>query len=263
MTFGQLMDITQSGRASSHYTGLPLDDSFCTKTMRIYPSQTMENEYRTSDPQFTAFIAACIFLFSTLVFIIYDLIVARRQKIVLGRALAAGAIVNSLFPEQVRNQLYQEKKAEQEQNKNAKEFLNPAMSNNDDFSGRPIASLHENTTIFFADLAGFTKWSSTRSPVEVFELLETLYRSFDVIAKRRGVFKVRCNKHIQHFLFVLSGILSKSVFYLMPLLHVTTCRLKPSEIVTWQRRAYQMRKRIMLFVWSSSRETVAWPCHKS
>lgn len=42
----------------------------------------------------------------------------------------------------------------------------------------------------FADLAGFTKWSSSRSPCEVFELLENLYESFDRIASKRGVFKV-------------------------------------------------------------------------
>jgi len=40
------------------------------------------------------------------------------------------------------------------------------------------------------DLKGFTKWSSARTPVEVFELLETVYGAFDKIAKRRKVFKV-------------------------------------------------------------------------
>jgi class 3 adenylate cyclase len=55
-----------------------------------------------------------------------------------------------------------------------------------------IASLYPETTIFFADIAGFTKWSSTRSPTKVFQLLllETLYGAFDAIAMRRNVFKV-------------------------------------------------------------------------
>lgn len=43
--------------------------------------------------------------------------------------------------------------------------------------------------IFFAS-SGFTQWSAARTPVDVFELLETLYGAFDKIAKRRGVFKV-------------------------------------------------------------------------
>jgi class 3 adenylate cyclase len=46
------------------------------------------------------------------------------------------------------------------------------------------------TTIMFADIAGFTAWSSTREPCQVFQLLETLYGAFDKIAKERRVFKV-------------------------------------------------------------------------
>jgi len=38
--------------------------------------------------------------------------------------------------------------------------------------------------------AGFTAWSSTREPTEVFTLLETLYSTFDRSAKALGVFKV-------------------------------------------------------------------------
>jgi class 3 adenylate cyclase len=56
--------------------------------------------------------------------------------------------------------------------------------------GAPIAELYPNTTVFFADIAGFTSWSSTRSPTDVFHLLETLYGAFDEIAHRQGVFKV-------------------------------------------------------------------------
>jgi class 3 adenylate cyclase len=42
----------------------------------------------------------------------------------------------------------------------------------------------------FADIAGFTAWSSVRDPKQVFTLLETLYGAFDAIAQKRGVFKV-------------------------------------------------------------------------
>ena len=56
--------------------------------------------------------------------------------------------------------------------------------------GRPIADLYDNTTIFFADLVGFTSWSAKRNPVEVFDLLESIYGRFDKIALRRKVFKV-------------------------------------------------------------------------
>jgi len=42
----------------------------------------------------------------------------------------------------------------------------------------------------FADLAGFSAWSSTREPTQVFTLLETIYHAFDGIAQRRRGFKV-------------------------------------------------------------------------
>ena len=54
----------------------------------------------------------------------------------------------------------------------------------------PIADLFQETTIMFADISGFTAWSSEREPSQVFFPLETLYRAFDQLASRLGVFKV-------------------------------------------------------------------------
>jgi class 3 adenylate cyclase len=54
----------------------------------------------------------------------------------------------------------------------------------------PIADLFPNTTIFFADITGFSTWSSNREPTQVFILLETVFRAFDAYANRRDVFKV-------------------------------------------------------------------------
>jgi class 3 adenylate cyclase len=58
------------------------------------------------------------------------------------------------------------------------------------YKTRPIADYFPHTTVMFADISGFTAWSSTREPFQVFQLLETLYGAFDDIAERRGVFKV-------------------------------------------------------------------------
>ena len=54
----------------------------------------------------------------------------------------------------------------------------------------PIADFFPSCTVIFMDLAGFTSWSSTRDPAQVFTLLETLYSAFDQIAQKRSVFKV-------------------------------------------------------------------------
>jgi len=50
--------------------------------------------------------------------------------------------------------------------------------------------LYENSTIYFADLVGFTAWSAKRTPEEVFQLLESLYSVFDDIATKRSVYKI-------------------------------------------------------------------------
>jgi hypothetical protein len=46
------------------------------------------------------------------------------------------------------------------------------------------------TSLMFADIVGFTQWSSCRVPSDVFTLLETIFAEFDGIANRRRVFKV-------------------------------------------------------------------------
>jgi class 3 adenylate cyclase len=58
------------------------------------------------------------------------------------------------------------------------------------YQTKPIADYFPYTTVMFADISGFTAWSSTREPFQVFQLLETLDGAFDDIAERRGVFKV-------------------------------------------------------------------------
>lgn len=58
------------------------------------------------------------------------------------------------------------------------------------FNSKPIADLFTATTVLFADISGFTAWSSVREPAQVFTLLETVYHNFDEIATRRRIFKV-------------------------------------------------------------------------
>ena len=44
---------------------------------------------------------------------------------------------------------------------------------------KPIADLFPDSTVLFADIAGFTAWSSVREPSQVFTLLETVFNAFD------------------------------------------------------------------------------------
>jgi Adenylate and Guanylate cyclase catalytic domain len=51
-------------------------------------------------------------------------------------------------------------------------------------------NLSHNILVAVADISGFTAWSSIRDPHQVFTLLESIFQSFDSVAKKYRVFKV-------------------------------------------------------------------------
>jgi class 3 adenylate cyclase len=53
-----------------------------------------------------------------------------------------------------------------------------------------IADLYPFCTVLFSDISGFTAWSSSRDPEQVFVLLQSVYHAFDCIARRKNVYKV-------------------------------------------------------------------------
>ena len=55
---------------------------------------------------------------------------------------------------------------------------------------KSIFDQYDNVTVAFADVAGFTKWSSSHQPNEVFTVLECMFAFFDHYANTRGVFKI-------------------------------------------------------------------------
>jgi len=170
----------------------------------IYPSKITESKFSSNYPLIYAVIVGTIFIGTSTVFLLFDMFVRKRHQIVMDRTMRTTALVSSLFPEAVRDQLLsREDHIVPEGNKKIgrgsigggasvtseeEEIENHSSTNI--FSGKPIASKFPATTVFFADLAGFTKWSSTREPEHVFLLLENLYHEFDDVALRRGVFKV-------------------------------------------------------------------------
>ena len=54
----------------------------------------------------------------------------------------------------------------------------------------PIEDLFSCATVMFSYIAGFTSWSSNCNTVDVFQLLEPLFKMFDIVGLQTGVFKV-------------------------------------------------------------------------
>ncbi|KAL3919374.1 MAG: hypothetical protein SGILL_003786, partial [Bacillariaceae sp.] len=187
-------------------------------TVTIYPSDEMYAGYNTSKPISYAMVVLAVFVVTVLAFIFFDCVQQRRQNHLVATARRQNLLVSALFPKKIQDQLLDELK-ETDTRKGAKDgnksgtahlrsFLEKQRDDREmpqgsthswsDMDGpggapkkpKPIADLFPDTTIMFADLVGFTAWASQREPAQVFILLENIYREFDLIAKRRRVFKV-------------------------------------------------------------------------
>jgi class 3 adenylate cyclase len=129
--------------------------------------------------------------FAVLMFLVYDRLVERRQAILLKSANHSSAIVSSLFPKTVTERLLDTGSEYRSGDMTVKTRLRSFLSDSEDNEVlQPIADLFLEATVMFADIAGFTAWSSSREPTQVFTLLQTLYQAFDPIAHRERVFKV-------------------------------------------------------------------------
>jgi signal transduction histidine kinase len=111
-------------------------------------------------------------------------------------ATRANKLVASLFPQQVHDRILQQ--IEEGENSTSEEnevedqgeetftkdewasyMKGESIKKSSKTSTAPIADLFPGATISFADIVGFTAWSSTREPCQVFSLLENIYRRFD------------------------------------------------------------------------------------
>eukprot|EP00980_Cylindrotheca_fusiformis_P020171 scaffold7242_cov137-Cylindrotheca_fusiformis.AAC.7 len=153
--------------------------------------------FQTNEAVIYTIVVAVIFIFTSLVFLLYDYFVRRRQTKVMERIMRQDKIVSNVFPTAIRDRLYQGQ--EKQKGKNMKNIDRKLTDNFDglDFDGdsnisgsAPLADLFPSITVVFADISGFTAWSSAREPQQVFVLLETLYGAFDKIVYRHSVFKV-------------------------------------------------------------------------
>jgi class 3 adenylate cyclase len=162
------LELVNKSIESKDYLGLPIDADGCQYILTIYASADLEAEYKSNKPVLYTVVAMMIFLVTSLLFLLYD-------------RLAHGNEIN-----QKKLGLVTEGSKESR----LQSFLNGENADIAGGSDEPIADNFPNCTVMFADIAGFTKWSATREPAQVFCLLQEVYREFDLIAKRLRVFKV-------------------------------------------------------------------------
>eukprot|EP00980_Cylindrotheca_fusiformis_P011407 scaffold2642_cov120-Cylindrotheca_fusiformis.AAC.16 len=168
-------------------------------TLHVYPSSELEDSLKTDNDIIYTVVVVVIFVFTTLVFLLYDFSVGKRQRTVMERIMAQDRIVSDVFPTAIRDRLYETNAKNMIDGDDAnlvgddgpqdrdKSFARKSSSRD---GSAPIAELFPSVTVVFADLVGFTAWSSAREPHHVFILLETIYGAFDKLAYRHGVFKV-------------------------------------------------------------------------
>eukprot|EP00934_Nitzschia_sp_Nitz4_P003659 Nitzschia sp. Nitz4//scaffold84_size84139//67428//72955//NITZ4_005210-RA/size84139-processed-gene-0.21-mRNA-1//-1//CDS//3329559069//3649//frame0 len=217
--------LEQSSPLTKSFTEVDLDVAYLNYTLSVYPSDTFHDHYVTNQALQQALAVGMLFLFSFCVFSVYDCCIQRRQRIVMDRAVKATAVLGSLYPENVREQIINDTEVD-DRKQRGNVFLRKTSS----AAPPPLASKYSDCTVYFADLAGFTRWASTREPEQVFQLLETLYGAFDAIALKRGVYKVET---IGDCYMAVTGIPNEQPDHAVRMARFATeCKEKMEEITT-------------------------------
>ena len=86
-----LQDLDEFYVGERKYSYVPLEQESCPWTVRVFPSQKLEDMFRSHDPAIFTTCAVLIFLFAAVVFGMYDVCVERRQKLVMQNALESNA----------------------------------------------------------------------------------------------------------------------------------------------------------------------------
>ena len=149
--------------SSPNYTGRPLYGEYGIYRFYIYPTQDLKAQYMTKRPIYYTLLVFFVFIFTSLIFIIYDCLVERRQRMVMESARTSDAIVSSLFPSKVKEKLYKKdenRKLEEAKLVTQNVLKDPRMSitalpnhygeDMNNTVGPPIAELYPETTILFA-----------------------------------------------------------------------------------------------------------------
>jgi Adenylate and Guanylate cyclase catalytic domain len=179
----------------------------CTYAFYLYPTRAYETPYLSDQPLTAAIWIAAVFVVLIIAFLVYERFTFAMNSKLISIAARSNKLIATLFPEGVRERLFAEEENEERKAGGTVDQLKALLRDDPlarahgdsddgdeesevDLTSKPIADLFPEATILFADIVGFTSWSSIRQPTDVFMLLETLYKAFDTIADHRRIFKV-------------------------------------------------------------------------
>jgi len=130
-------------------------NSVCKYRFHVYSTQELYDEFNSSQPITFALLAGAIFVFCSIVFLMFNRIVSIRQAKVMASARRTNDIVMSLFPENVRDRLYQQAQKKAMGGKQTTQHtMNNFLDSEDNTSNKtlldsePIADLFPSTVSF-------------------------------------------------------------------------------------------------------------------
>jgi class 3 adenylate cyclase len=68
----------------------------------------------------------------------------------------------------------------------------------------PVPELFEETSIYFADIYGFTTLMKDSQPMEIIELLNDYFRAFDAVIENFKVYKASLVSELMKYLLIMN-----------------------------------------------------------
>ena len=148
-----------------------LSDDICVDelTLHLYPSDVLREGYKTGNSIWYTCAVLVVFCVTSLVFLMYDFAVRRRQRIVMERIRRQDKIVSNLFPSKYRDRLYNSigdgrRSTESTGSERSETDIQSRTRRNLDLQdfemdhlleSAPLADLYLSTTVMFAGMYQF------------------------------------------------------------------------------------------------------------
>jgi len=108
-----IMTVGDAGVADMNFD---LDSNGCPFSIRVYPSQAFYDNHKTSTPLTITFAVAAIFVFTAVMFLLYDRLVEWRQGIIMSKATNSTALLDAIYPKNIRDKLLEDEERNNKKN---------------------------------------------------------------------------------------------------------------------------------------------------